>query len=172
MKINLVILFYVGVILLVQQVIYNPTISLPRGYYFTYPGIRFKPGDIVLICVSDQLRLRVMHKLGLPYTDDDCRSHTPYLLKQIVAIAGDRVEITREGVRVNGYLYPHSQSFNSYHMINLLPQPLGEFQLKNGEFFVLGQTTYSYDSRYFGVIHHDEIYRKAKFLLPKHFFNF
>ena len=170
MKINLVILFYVGLIILMQQVIYNPTISLPRGYYFTYPGIKFKTGDLVLICVSDKLRLEVMHKLGLPYSDDDCPLQTPYLLKQIIAVEGDQMEIIPDGVKVNGYLHPHSRSFSSYRQINLLPQPLGKFKLKDGEYFVIGQTPYSYDSRYFGIIKRDQIYRKATFLSSKHFF--
>ncbi len=149
------------VMLLQQQIIFNPTISLQRGYYFTYPAYNLNIHDLVLFCVSDQQHLAVMHRLGLPYTKDSCPLSTPYLIKQIVAINNDLVEVSESGVAVNGYLYPNSKSLSHYKQIQLLPLSNGEYKLKAGEYFVLGQTVHSYDSRYFGVIKSDQIYRMA-----------
>jgi signal peptidase I len=153
-----------GLIFFIQQIIYNPTISLRRGYYFTYPLLTPKLHDIVLLCVWDSKHIKVMHKLGLPKTDDACGNHTPYLMKEIVAVEGDIIEVTTSGVRVNDYLYPNSQLLSTYHQINLLPINFGVFRLGTNEYFVLGVTPRSYDSRYFGVIVRQQIYRGASLI--------
>jgi signal peptidase I len=155
-----------GLIFVKRQFIYNPSISLIKGYYFTYPIIELKPHDIVLLCVWDESRAEVLHQLGLPYKSGECLHNTPYLMKQIVAKEGDEVSIAEDGVRVNNYLYKNSRLVQKSRQINLLPIGFGRFKLKHNEYFVLGVTPHSYDSRYFGVINREQIYRGAKLIYP------
>ena len=97
-----------------------------------------------------------------------CGNSSAYLLKQIVAIEGDEVNVTPNGVYINNKLYPNSKiQQNTIHngvQINLFPMPYGNFRLGSNEYFVLGKTIHSYDSRYFGVINAKQIYRKALYL--------
>ena len=151
-----------ALVLLMRQFIYNPSISLTKGYYFTYPIIEPELKDIVLLCVWDESHVEVLHQLGLPYKSGECPHSMPYLLKQIVAIEGNEVSVTEDGVRVNNYLYKNSRVVQESRQINLLPIGFGSFKLKHNEYFVLGVTSHSYDSRYFGVINREQIYRGAK----------
>ena len=154
------------VISLMRQIIYNPSISLTKGYYITYPILQPQINDVVLLCVEDTNHLFVMHQLGLPYTKNTCPQSTPYLLKKIVAKEGDEITINSFGVKVNNYLYPNSKLIQKAHQVNLLPLKYGSFRLLHNEYFVLGDTEHSYDSRYFGVIKSYQIYRGAKLLFP------
>ena len=150
-----------GLIFMKRVFIYNPSISLIKGYYFTYPIVA-KVHDIVLLCVWDASHTHVMHQLGLPYKSGECPQKTPYLLKQIVATEGDEVSVDEEGVKINNHLYKNSRVVQNLRQINLLPIGFGSFKLKHNEYFVLGVTPYSYDSRYFGVITRAQIYRGAR----------
>lgn len=152
------------IVFLSKQVVFNPTISVPKGYYFIYPATNYMLNDLILFCVIDERYLLAMHKLHLPYIDNACPHNTPFLMKYIVAKANDEVELTSSGISVNGYLYANSVSFNQYHNINLYPLRLGKFKLQHDEFFVLGGSIHSYDSRYFGIVNKAQIYYKARLL--------
>lgn len=169
-RIGLTYSLMIGISLLItilsNQVVFNPTISLERGYYFTYPALMYKVGDIVLFCVNDARQVASMHSLGLPYTDDECNYHTPYLMKQIVAASGDWVQINESGVSVNGSLYSKSKVVFKHGRLQIKLPQYAKFKLKFGQYFVLGVSSHSYDSRYFGVVDVLQIYRKAFLLLP------
>lgn len=154
------------VIFFSSQVVFNPTISLMRGYYFTYPALTYTIGDIVLFCVNDVQQAANMHSLGLPYTDDQCNYRTPYLMKQIVAASGDWVQINESGVAINGYLYPKSKVVFKHGGVQIKLPQYTKFKLQFGQYFVLGVSSHSYDSRYFGVVDVLQIYRKAFLVLP------
>lgn len=86
----------------------------------------------------------------------------PYLLKTIKAVAGDTVEVTTKGIIINGELQTNSQQFLEGRGVKLYPLPVGyKHTLTSGEYFVLGNTTHSVDSRYFGLIKKNDIYRRA-----------
>lgn len=152
---------------IVQAIYFNPTISEVRGYYFTYPALDYKIGDIVLICVWDSNRLETMHKLKLPYVDNACPYRTPHLMKRIVGVAGDIVTINVNGIYINGNLLPNSQAQTEFKHIQLKPLGYSNFKLKANEYFVLGMTIHSYDSRYFGVIDKAQLHRRAVLIWPK-----
>ena len=155
------------VVLSCRLIYFNTTASEIRGYYFAYPALHYNVGDLVLVCVSKTSYVKVLRQLGLPFDySSPCPGYMPFLLKRIVAVAYDEVNITKLGIIINHNLrpYPHSQALESYRGINLLNQLPHKFRLKAGEYFLLGETTHSYDSRYFGVVQRAQIYRKA-FLL-------
>ena len=137
-----------------------------RGYYFTYPAFNYALGDIVLFCVNDVPQVAIMHSLGLPYSEDQCAYRMPYLMKKVIAVPGDWVQINESGIAVNGYLYPKSKAIVKHGSIQLKRALYTKFKLKLGQYFVLGISEHSYDSRYLGVINMGQVYRKAFLLLP------
>ena len=130
----------------------NTTKSEPLGVYVKYATNVYHVGDLVLLCVADIKYIQVMKKLGLPLVYDECVDNTPFLLKQIVAMKHDIVDINTNGVAINGIYYKNSQPLLIYNNVELLPQIHTHFKLKPNQFIALGATPHSYDSRYFGVV--------------------
>lgn len=149
-----------------SSIYHNVTKSEKLGYYFAYPAFAYKNGDLVLLCINDARYVNVMRQLGLrPVHDNDkCIGNMPYLLKKIIAVPGDIVNITSKGISVNNLLYRNSRSITLYKGVNLMPQKYQQFTLHSGEFFVLGEVATSFDSRYFGVVHVEQIAKKALFI--------
>lgn len=76
------------------------------------------------------------------------------MLKEVVAIPGDVVEVTDSGVLINGLPLRDSQPLAKPE----LPRLRGRFELKSTEVWMFGLGSspelakYSFDSRYFGPI--------------------
>ncbi len=77
-------------------------------------------------------------------------------IRRIVAQAGDEVDITKDGLKVNGYLQQENEIYTE-----TLPYVEGisfPIKLKKDEYFVLGDNRLNaMDSRVYGVIKKDEI---------------
>lgn len=144
-----------------RYIYFNPSSSEPIGHYLVYVPFSYHRNDRVLLCLTKATWVGLAHKLGLP-SEDTCSGQMPYLLKQIVAVPGDTVFITTQGIRVNDKYFKDSVSLNSYKGLALHPYKVGTFlHLAQGQFFLLGQGKFSYDSRYFGVIDKKDIHYKA-----------
>lgn len=79
------------------------------------------------------------------------------LAKQFVAGLGDAVEITNdEEVLINGI-----KSQQGLHLANKMGQPkenfMGKTIIEKDEFFALGSTEASFDSRYWGTVNENQI---------------
>lgn len=77
------------------------------------------------------------------------------LIKHIAGLPGDTVRVTPEGSYVNGKLWPNSalpSNTNGYR-----PFPFGTYTLQPGQYWVLGQSADSWDSRYLGPVPWDAI---------------
>jgi type IV secretory pathway protease TraF len=111
------------------------------------------------------MHIKIMQQLGLPSVQNQCKFNTPYLIKKIVAGYKDKVVISPMGVYVNNHLIPNSAAIKKFRTINLAPLTSSIINLNKDEYFVLGQTKTSYDSRYFGVINKKQIIRKAVLLI-------
>ena len=78
---------------------------------------------------------------------------------------GDTIEIADKGVLINGYLQENSYGYPSGRGIAFYPlKPGYKHVLKNDEYFMLGVSPHSFDSRYFGIVKEKDIYRKAVLL--------
>ena len=144
---------------------YNPSKSMKVGYYIREFNTTLNNGDIVLICVIDIRQQKKMFELGLPHAKTQCSNGVPYLLKKIFAKENDLLQVNRLGIWVNRDLIPNTKilgSYKSHRLYSMLP--MGLYRLKKGEFIVLGLSTHSYDSRYFGVIKRSQIYSKVRFI--------
>ena len=107
--------------------------------------------------VSNSSYKKVFNELGLQDTGQ-CPNGLPYLLKRISAVSGDTVEVIKDGVLINGQLQINSQQFIEGRGILLYPLPIGwKHKLSTDEYFMLGNSTHSVDSRYFGIINKADI---------------
>lgn len=148
----------------------NVSISEPLGYYLTLPlSHKIKRNDKYLICINDHKYLSILQRLGLPSNVlDQCKSGSPYLIKQVAGVPGDAVQITQSGVLINNHLQSNSQSFTTARGIPLYPLPVNyQVTLGSNEYFVLGTTLHSVDSRYFGIIKQEQLHKRAILIFTK-----
>lgn len=145
-----------------NYVTHNISISAPTGYYFTLPISKITKGNRYLLCLDNPTYLNVMFKLGLLKIDGQCSNRSPYLLKKVVGVPNDLINITESGVLVNSVKQLNSKLIKSHNGIDLLPQKIGEsFTLQQNEYFVMGDTPTSYDSRYYGIIKTSQFKKRA-----------
>jgi conjugative transfer signal peptidase TraF len=125
------------------QIVYNPSDSVPRGWYRIVPAASLKVGSIVLIKLPADIAALPAQRGYLP-------ERIP-LLKRVGALAPQQVCIAQHVVRINGVavatvLLADSQS-------RTLPKWQQCRSLHHGELFLLSAThPASFDSRYFGPI--------------------
>jgi conjugative transfer signal peptidase TraF len=127
----------------------NLTPSLPLGFYITSHSsnaklVEFCPqGNAAAISLSRQYR-----------TAGACPDGGAPLLKPAVAFAGDEVEVSANGIRVNGLLLPNSAGrFRDHGARPLDPWPYGIYKVEPGTVWVVSSfNSYSFDSRYYGAI--------------------
>ena len=81
-------------------------------------------------------------------------------MKRIVAVCGDHVKISAEGMFVNGSYFGPVQAFDSEGFF--LPRLNKTFVLKDDELFMAGDHKRSFDCRYFGPVKKTKIYGLAK----------
>ena len=94
------------------------------------------------------------------------KSNAKALFKKVVAKDGDIIKVTEDGILINDKLMPNSQSIEVFKGILLHPLPIGhKRKLKDNEYFVLGETKNSFDSRYFGVVNGVDIKNEAYLIL-------
>lgn len=81
-----------------------------------------------------------------------CPDGSMPLVKRVVGVAGDAVNVTNDGVEINGHAVPNSRPLDNNFEGKALPHLRGEFLLKHGEIWVAGEHPNSFDSRYFGPV--------------------
>lgn len=85
------------------------------------------------------------------------------LLKQVMGLPGDKVEISGE-VRINGYLIPASHL--QARVAGFIGTKKRSLTLGKGEIWLKGNSLESFDSRYFeGIFWNDEIHLQAPILI-------
>jgi conjugative transfer signal peptidase TraF len=127
----------------------NLTPSLPLGFYITSHSsnaklVEFCPqGNAASISLSRQYR-----------TAGTCPDGGAPLLKPAVAFPGDQVQVSADGIRVNGQLLPNSAGrFRDHLQRPLDPWPYGTYKVEPGTVWVVSSfNSYSFDSRYYGAI--------------------
>jgi len=142
--------FFLGLVAgWVFEVRLNLTPSLPRGFYITSESpsanlVEFCPqGAAASISLNRQYR-----------TAGACPDGGAPLLKPAVAFPGDLVEVSANGIRVNGRLLPNSAGRFRDHLQRALdPWPCGTYNVEPGTVWVISSfNIYSFDSRYYGAI--------------------
>jgi len=128
------------------------THSLPWGIYRrTQEPIR--RGILVHVCLPETLAAYALERAYIGA--GPCPGVYQELLKPVAAVAGDAVEISVEGVSVNGHLLPGSPVFaaDSAGRPHTVQMPQGQYIVPDGQVFLL--STFhprSWDGRYFGFL--------------------
>jgi signal peptidase I len=144
----------------------NISISEPIGYYLKLPVGNIVVGRRYSICLNNNKYISVLKHFGFPNKKYECPYNSPYLIKQVAGVPSDLIEITTSGVLVNGVLQPNSKGVRSGRGVDLYPLPVGyRHVLQSGEYFMLGVTPTSIDSRYFGAIKRDQIFNRTILLM-------
>jgi conjugative transfer signal peptidase TraF len=150
---------FLGLIIFVSKhLLRNITTSEPLGWYWLSSPDPVQVGKIYTIKVPADFLLLVK-QLGY-------KSNAKALFKKVVAKDGDIIKVTEDGILINDKLMPNSQSIEVFKGILLHPLPIGhKRKLKDNEYFVLGETKNSFDSRYFGVVNGVDIKNEAYLIL-------
>ncbi|MFN8771043.1 MAG: signal peptidase I [Neisseriaceae bacterium] len=155
----LIALFMVFILskLLERYIWYNNSISEPIGYYLVYETDQVNKGNTYIISIPTSY-MRILKKLGY-------HANSNTLIKTVVAVSGDTITITNKGVMINKKSLSNSQGCQFARGIYLDPKRVGyTHKLLDNEYWVMGNTSHSYDSRYMGIIPKKLIIRRAIFL--------
>jgi type IV secretory pathway protease TraF len=77
------------------------------------------------------------------------------LIKHLAGVPGDTVTVTSSGSYINGKLWPHSAIPKDTH--GYVPFRFGTYKLQPNQYWILGDSPDSLDSRYLGMISADVI---------------
>src|SRR5579885_529239 len=135
----------------------NLSSSLERGFYVVS---RTPSANLVEFCPEGNAAIISLQR-GYRTPGGTCPDGGAPLMKPIAAVPGDYVEVTTNGIRVNGRLIPNSAAhFKDHRGRTLDPWPNGEYIVPTGSLWVISDfNSWSFDSRYFGpipssIVHH------------------
>jgi conjugative transfer signal peptidase TraF len=137
----------------------NHTASLPIGLWRVSPlRAPLWRGAIVSFCAPQNASVLEAYARGYLGTGR-CPGGLEPMLKQVQAIAGDRVMLTTVGVSVNGVLQPNSQPLRVDGTGRpVISMPFGAMVVPPGAFWAgSSENARSFDSRYFGPVATDDI---------------
>src|SRR5438477_7896707 len=107
----------------------NLTSSLERGFYVVS---RTPSANLVEFCPEGEAAAISLQR-GYRTPGGTCPDGGSPLMKPIAAVAGDRVEVTSHGIRVNGKLIPNSAAHLKDHRgRNLNLWPSGQYFVPQG----------------------------------------
>ena len=137
-----------------ELIIINTSKSVLPGLYVRsgHPS----RGGYVRLCPS-VAAMQIEHELHYTRKSawSECDGGTTALLKMLAAVPGDDVRVDDDGITVNGSLIPHTRPFGYDRDGQRLPVYRLERRLQADEYLVStdGTDIYSFDSRYFGIVH-------------------
>lgn len=135
----------------------NLTESIPIGLYRITSPHAVK-NAYVIFCPDN----RESFKLGINrgYIDHGlyCGGYG-YLMKKVVAVSGDILSVTPDGVFVNQMRIRYSKPKLKDGMRRILPQwQVSNYRLKDNELMTMtNQSEWSFDGRYYGLVHTGQI---------------
>ncbi|HAT1811114.1 TPA: conjugative transfer signal peptidase TraF [Legionella pneumophila] len=135
----------------------NLTHSIPVGFYRIISTPIAKNG-YVIFCPDRRASFQLAAQHG--YIDHGlCSSGYGYLMKQIVAVKGDRLSVTSEGVFINHKRLPLSKPKPKDGLNRALPQwRIQDYKLQEGDIMTMtNQSEWSFDGRYYGLVHTGQI---------------
>lgn len=133
----------------------NTTPSMPEGIWQVLPVNvnKLRQGDVVLICPPKTQLFKMAYQRGY-IGRGNCPSRLEPLLKRIIALPGDSVQISANGLSVNGQLIPNSHAIKCDAYGKPLPVLLQKtYHVLDNQIWVLANTNpASFDSRYWGSL--------------------
>src|SRR5699024_647712 len=141
------IVFSVGLLVVIGMVsgyrtAINYTDSIPKGLYFIQEKV---PGEGEYTLIKKDSILQYAINRGYI-------AQGSYIGKKIVGTSGDTVVVSESGVFINGLKQPVSQPKQFGRKNRTMPNGFGTYILSSNEVLILGETSSSFDSRYFGPV--------------------
>ena len=129
----------------------NVSASVPLGIWRLDPAAPLKRGAMTLWCPPDNALFRAAraHR-AVPY--GLCPGRFAPLFKPAAALAGDAVDVSRAGIRINGVALPNTAQRHEEGANAWVPHvAAGTYHVPSGEvWFVSTTNPYSFDARYYG----------------------
>jgi conjugative transfer signal peptidase TraF len=136
------------------RLVWNVSASASPGLYRVRPYRLPRAGDMVVAFPPRGARFLASSRNYLPWA-------VP-LVKRVAAVAGDRVCERGAVVTINGRFAARRERQDA--LGRGLPCWTGCITLKQGDYFLLGDHRWSFDGRYFGITHANEVLGKADLL--------
>ncbi|CZO83085.1 MULTISPECIES: conjugative transfer signal peptidase TraF [Legionella] len=135
----------------------NLTESIPIGLYRITSAESLK-NAYVIFCPDDRESFRLAKSRGYIDHGLNCGGYG-YLMKKVVAVSGDILSVTPEGVLINQTLLPFSKPKLKDGINRTLPQwRILDYPLKVNEVMTMtSQSEWSFDGRYYGLVHTRQI---------------
>lgn len=139
----------------------NPTPSMPMGLYQSAPVGHLMRGDIVDACAPKGAVLLAISR-GYLERGISCPGGGVTVLKTVAAVPGNTVYVTRQGVFINGKLWPESKPLATDPKGRPLHPDYGVHYLAPGQYWLMGKNPLSWDSRYWGPVRMNHIRRSLR----------
>lgn len=158
----LVVFLVLTILVYVFQLKINLTESIRVGVYAKSFGAIHR-GDLVALCLLDKdKQLGLAHHYLIPGMQ--CNGSMP-LLKQVIAVPGDHVQLTADFIEVNGKRYVYVTELKDHLGQILNSYPKGDYLDSQGYWLVGNHSLHSWDSRYWGPLPRSQILYKIRPLL-------
>lgn len=158
-KIILIFIIFIGCLLSQRnKYIINPSKSLTRGIYKTFPVETINKGDIVVFNIPNDIKKMAKER---EYILKDAQT----LMKIVAATKDDIVTIEKGELFINGISWG-KMAYKDSHLRRLDPKNEKELQPKSDdEYLLLSKVRNSFDGRYIGIIKRKDIIYKAELFL-------
>lgn len=130
----------------------NLSPSMQKGIYLLKEIDELKKGDVVVLNIPSNIK-EILYSRG--YLPKNIKT----LLKEVVAVEGDKVHVTYNKLYINGEFKGEIAEVDPKGRV--LVSYVKDGVLKSGEVFLLGKGKNSFDSRYFGAVEKNEILKKT-----------
>ncbi len=139
---------------------FNRTTCMPVGFYQRGPAPKtLKVGDRVFFCppVNSPAMKQAMSGLWLEYSPRGkwaCADHLMPFMKEVVALPGQKVTVTKTGVIANGKRLPNSRVVTLIESgkLKVIHLPYGTYKVPKGEFWDYAPGNFAYTSAYYGPV--------------------
>ncbi|OIN85122.1 S26 family signal peptidase [Francisella sp. TX07-6608] len=140
---------------------------MPQGLYKKEAVDNLQIGDLVGVCLDHQkAKLAVEHNILA--VNNQCPDGSQMLIKKIIAVPGDRVELTNKHIKVSHcnyhytYIAPRLKFSAKTHHPVLTFIDIGQYHSTGYWLYGKYNTRKSWDSRYFGEVSAENIISKIK----------
>jgi conjugative transfer signal peptidase TraF len=144
----------------------NVTDSMPLGlYHIQSVALPVASGTIVQTCLPSEIASVGLARKYL--LTGNCASGTTPVLKIVVGVAGDRIDVSDRRITINGHALRGSATAASDRNGRPLARfPRGVVRLVAGQIWLWTPNPASWDSRYYGPISERLVLARATLLLP------
>ena len=131
---------------------FNPSASMPVGFYMRAIGTPDR-GSVALVCLPRHVSELALNRGYIP-SGGPCTDDAVPVGKPVLAVPGDTIAVTAEGLELNGHLVLSSKALTSDRQGRPMPQMSpGPYLIRDGEIWLLStHSPFSFDSRYFGAV--------------------